>query len=734
MGLVVGQCGWNDKKEMTKMKKLVIRIAGVTIISIFLLAAGQNAIGRPAKAYDKTKMPEMKYAFGVDYYAECWPEQLWDKDIELMAAANMNIVRLADFAWSRVETAPGRFDFSWLDKVIEKIGSRGMKVVLGTSTAGPPYWLVKRYPGVSPVDYEGHSVRYYGRGDGAQYSYYNPDFLRCVERLVTAMARHYKDNPYVYCWQVDNELNWEDNLGYDTYTKQAFREWLQKKYKTIADLNKIYGNALYIQEYDDWGEVEPPVPPFSRKLPGLALDWLRFRSETLIKYTEFQRSLIKSQAPAQPVTTNQMAGFFGRINYYDMGKVVDFVANDLYPKWVPHDSDPVLALSHDGNRNMAETGNFWLMETQSGALPGAKTPRPGELRKFAYQAISRGANGILYFRWRANPAGHEQFCIGIFDHDNRMNRKYEEVQNIGRELSNFADVIMDTDFRAQAAILYSYDSRWSTEIDPYFNTTYVEEIYNTYKALWTKRIPTDVISPENSFDGYKVLFVPFGYLVDSSLALKLTDYVRGGGMLISTARLAVKDEFNRVFTEPLPGLLSGLFGMTIKGYDFIAESEDKGIVMDSASDFPGVKRLRAKSWIDIPQPAKARVIGTHSGDFTDGKPAVTVNDYGKGKAVYIGAFLAYEDVAKLVEALINTGRIKPFAVTTDTDEQVEIVKRWGKNYEVLFVINHSGNDRSVEIDLQKQYSIKELTGDFTATGKIFRLNLPPDDVKIFLLR
>ena len=716
------------------MKKLVFRIVGLTIISAFLLVAGQNTTDCHAEPSPQPKRPQMKYAFGVDYYAECWPEQLWDKDVELMAKANMNIVRLADFAWTRVEVAPGRFDFDWLDRVIEKIGRSGMKVVLGTTTAAPPYWLVKQYPGVSPMDPEGHIVSYYGRGDGAQYSYYNPDFLRCVERVVSAMAEHYKDNPYVYCWQVDNELNWENNFGYDTYTRQAFREWLQKKYKTIANLNEIYGNTLYIQEYDDWGQIEPPVPPFSRKVPGLAIDWLRFRSDTMIKYTQFQKSIIQSHAPHQPVTTNQMAGFFGKINYYDMAKVVDFVANDLYQKWVPHDSDPVLALSHDGNRNMAETGNFWLMETQSGSLPNAKTPRPGELRKFAYQGISRGTNGILYFRWRANPAGHEQFCIGIFDHDNRMNRKYEEVQNIGAELASFADVIMDTEFRAQAAILYSYDSRWSTEIDPYFNTTYVKEIYNTYKALWTKRIPTDVISPDNSFDGYKVMFVPFGYLVDSSLASKLTDYVRNGGMLISTARLSVKDEFNRVFTEPLPGLLTGLFGITINDYDLVVENDDRGILMDSASDFPGVKRLKVKSWIDIPQTTGARVVGTHSGDWTDGKPAVTVNDYGKGKAVYVGAFLDYKDVAKLVAALINAGRIEPFAVTTDTDWQVEVVKRWGKDYEVLFVINHSGNNQNARIDLQKRYSIKELTGDFTATEKILQLNLSPDDVKIFLLR
>ena len=680
----------------------------------------------------------MEYAFGVDYYPENWPKELWDKDIELMSKAHMNIVRLADFAWGRLEASPGRFDFGWLDEVIEKLGKKGIKIVLSTPTAGPPVWLLRRYPDVFPVNYRGQRIKFGDNGGGVNYCHHNPNFLRCVERIIRKMARHYKDNSHVFCWQIDNELSWHDHQGmvcYCNHTQEAFREWLKRRYKTIDNLNKIYGNISYVQEYEDWGDIEPAFPPLEDKIPGLAFDWLKFRSESMVKYAEFQKSIIQSEAPHQTVTTNQM-GFFGQIDYYSLGKAVDFVSNDHYPKWVPGEADPVKsAQAHDGTRNMGKEKYFWLMEAHSGAMTRAKTPRPGEIRKFTYQAMSRGMNGILYFRWRTIPFGQEQFCHGIFNHDNRINRKYEEVKKIGRELSSFAESIMDTAFRAEAAILYSYDSRWSAELDnDYFNTTYVEEVYNAYKGLWANHVPTDIINPNCSFNEYKILFVPFGYLVDSNLASRLIDYVKEGGMLIATARCAVKDEYNRVFTEPLPGLLRDLFGVTIEDFDRLEENEEKEIVLNSASPFLSNKRFKSKGWIEVLEATKAKIIGNHSGDWTDGKPAVTINDYGKGKAVYIGTFMDYEASKRLIDDFINSGKISPFAATIGADEEVEIVKRWSKDFEVLFVINHSAKDRSVEIDLRKGYSIKELTGDFTASTSVIQLNLLPDDVRVFLLR
>ncbi len=678
----------------------------------------------------------MEYAFGVDYYPENWPKEMWDKDIELMSKAHMNIVRLADFAWGRLEISPGRFDFDWLDEVIEKLGKKGFKVVLSTPTAGPPLWLLKRYPDVFPVNYKGQRIKYGDDGNGINYCHHNPNFLRCVERIVREMAKHYKDNPYIYCWQVDNELSWHDKQGmvcYCNYTQEAFREWLKNKYKTIDNLNKIYGNVVYLQEYEDWGDVEPPIPPLGDKLPGLAFDWLKFRSESMVKYAKFQKTIIQSEASHQKVTTNQM-GFFNQVDYYDLGKVVDFTSNDHYPKG-RSDADPTKsAQDHDGTRNMGKEKYFWLMEALSGAVPGGKTPRPGEIRKFTYQAISRGMRGILYFRWRTIPFGQEQFWYGIFNHDNRINRRYKEVQKIGKELSDFAEKIMSTDLRGEVAVLYSYDSRWSTELDvDYFNTTYIEEIYNIYKGLWVNHVPTDIISPDHNFSDYKILVIPFGYLVNKSLASKLIDYVKKGGMLIATARLAVKDEFNRVFTEPLPGLLRNLFGVTIEDFDRIMENEDREIVLNSVSPFLANKRFKAKSWIEVLEATEAKVIGNHSGNWTDGKPAVTINDYGKGKAVYIGTFMDYEDSKMLIKDLVNSGEISPSVFTKDTDEEVEIVKRKGKDFEVLFVINHSPKDKIVEVNLQKEYLIKELTADFTDSKSLIQLNLLPDDVRIFIL-
>ncbi|MEM2514152.1 MAG: beta-galactosidase, partial [Candidatus Bathyarchaeia archaeon] len=589
----------------------------------------------------------MKRIFlGTDYYPEQWPRDFWSRDVKLMSDAKFNVVRLAEFAWAQLEPKPEEFNFDWLDEIISELGAKGIYTVLGTPTGtAPPIWFPKMYPDAFPVDDTGHRLRFGRDGAWMFYCPHNPNFMRCVERIVRKMAEHYKDNSYVYGWQIDNEIQWPDPpfhmVCYCDYTKEEFRKWLREKYGSIENLNKKCGTFSFpIQIYEDWGQIDPPWPPLFQMNRGLALDWLRFRSDSLIKFVEFQANIIRSVAPHQKITTNLVAPHLWHIDQYKLSKILDFVSYDSYPK---HKKDPdpaTISWIYDWYRTMKNEG-FWIMEMQSGmsAILGMM-PRPNEIRKWTYQAIAHGATGVLYFCWRTKPWGVEQFWHGILGHDNRLNRRYFEVCKVGEELDKLGQIILGTKYEAEAAILFSYNNVWSVEIEKdAYGRRYIDDVLSIYKGFWLNYVQTDTIEPTRDLTKYKVVFVPFHYIITEEEASSFKRFVENGGILIADARLAVKDKYNEAFLgQPLPALLTDLFGVMVCDYDLITEEGKRFIKFKEDSPILPGKCFSPTVWVESLEVIDAEVLATHVGTWMGGQPAVTMKKYGKGIAIYFGSF------------------------------------------------------------------------------------------------
>ena len=92
---------------------------------------------------------------GVCYYPEQWPESRWATDVTMMRDAGLELVRIGEFAWARYEPARERWDWQWLDRVVELVGEAGLEVVLGTPTAAPPIWLAQERPEVLTMQPDG---------------------------------------------------------------------------------------------------------------------------------------------------------------------------------------------------------------------------------------------------------------------------------------------------------------------------------------------------------------------------------------------------------------------------------------------------------------------------------------------------------------------------------------------------------------------------------------------------
>ena len=510
------------------------------------------------------------FYFGVDYYPEHWPESRWEVDAQMMQDAGINVVRLAEFAWAKMEPADEVFDFSWLDRAIEVLAHRGIVIVLGTPSAAPPPWLWQKIPDIALVDENGIAREY---GSRREYSPTNSAYRAHAVRIARKMGEHYQDHPRVIGWQIDNEFG---DRCYSPGTRREFQRWLQRRYGSLDALNECWGTCFWSHIYTDWAQIPVPVQRVhGQHNPSLHLDYMRFMSDVYVEFQQSQVDALREVCPPEQFITHNFMGFgYPKLNYFDLARGLDLVVWDNYPRgfWIktPDIAATPMALGHTTMRGLKKQ-NFWVMEQQSGQgswdiLP--PTPRPGEIALWAYQAIAHGADGIVFFRWRTCRFGTEQFWHGILDHDGHGRRRYAEVKQMGQEIARIGDLIAGSEVRAKTAIVLSYDSRFAFQIqqnNPDFS--YERHFADYFAALHGANVPVDIVSTEDDLATYDLVIVPALYITKIEIVNRLEAFVERGGTLIVTARSGVKDHTNIVVDLALPGLLAQLCGVEVQEYE-----------------------------------------------------------------------------------------------------------------------------------------------------------------------
>ncbi len=631
--------------------------------------------------------------FGVDYYPEQWPEERWPVDIRLMAEAGFNVVRLAEFAWARIEPERGKFNFAWLDRAIALFHSHGIQVVLGTPTASPPPWLMQTDPALFRLRQDGVRLTY---GNRREYCPNQPAYHDFTRKVVGAMAEHYASHPAVIGWQIDNEFG---EGCYCPLCAQRFQDWLHCRYETLINLNRNWGTAFWSHVYNDWSEIPLPLASGGSPNPGLALDFERFVTDTYVAYQRLQVELLRRICPGQFITHNMMGFDFDRLDCFQLARDLDLISWDNYPRSQWSMESPLepsrAALSHAAMRGLKER-NFWVIEQQAGQGGWemlSLVPRPGELRLWAYQSIAHGADGIVFFRWRTARYGAEQFWHGLLDYDARAGRRYQEIKQMGNEIQNAASYLDGSTVKSPVAMVLSYDSRFSFRIqpnNPHFR--YDEHFHAVYRSFYRRHVSADVISPEADLSAYKIVILPAMHLISPGFVEKLTVYVRSGGIVLVTQRSGVKDECNAVFERRLPGPLVELCGIEVEECDSLGSTMRNHLVM-SPPDF-GEVRPEVGIFCEILKPVVARVLATYADDFYTGRPAVTANRVGEGQAIYVGTVGDAQLYDSLADWLIWAAGLQPIL---DAPADLEVTERWHGDQRILFILNHTEQTQSMEL-------------------------------------
>lgn len=470
---------------------------------------------------------------GCCYYPEHWPEAIWAEDARRMREMGLSLVRIGEFAWSRLEPEPGHYDWDWLDRAIETLASAGLKVILGTPTATPPKWLVDRMPDMVAIDEQG---RPRGFGSRRHYCFSHEEYRAECRRIVTALAERYGRHPALHMWQTDNEYGCHDTvLSFSAAAASAFRGWLAARYGTPAALNEAWGNVFWSMEYRSFAEVDPPHLTVTEANPAHWLDYRRFASDQVASFNREQVEIIRRLSPGVPITHNFM-GFFTEFDHHDVGRDIDVATWDSYPlgfleqfwfspeekaAYLRQGHPDIAAFHHDLYRGCSN-GRWGVMEQQPGPVNWARfnpAPLPGMVALWTLEACAHGAELTSYFRWRQAPFGQEQMHAGLLRPDSTEAEAADEVRAAARVL---ADIGPQECAKAPAALVFSYEAAWVIGIQPQGKSfRYLELVFETYSALRQRGLDVDIVSPAADLSGYRMVLVPTLPIVPEGFAEKL---------------------------------------------------------------------------------------------------------------------------------------------------------------------------------------------------------------------
>ena len=630
---------------------------------------------------------------GVDYYPEHWDKSLWKADADLMRESGVKIVRLAEFAWCRLEPQEGNFDFGWLDEIIGILSERDIKIVLCTPTNCPPMWFYEKYPDAVQTEKDGRKTNTGIRGHRC---INNADFLRYAERIIDTMTKRYADNKAIIAWQIDNEL--EANFCFCETCIGKYRSWLKERYTTVEAVNKAYGNNMWSGEYSSWEQIKPPFGSYLDAWlnQSYMLDYNRYASDSVVEHINWQRELIRKNCPDTAITTNV---WFCRNmpNFYDEFKELDFISYDNYPTTrLPDNSEECYshAFHLDLMRGVKRKG-FWVMEQLSGGLgcwaPMGRTPSPGMIKGYSLQAFAHGADTVVHFRWRTAVSGAEMHWHGLIDHSNVPGRRFKEFSELCKEAAAL-EAVRNTEIRSDIAILYSPDDEYAFKIQPQTNGMYyMEQHFLLHSAFAKYGLNIDVISRLEDISRYKIVVAPQMYLTDEAVTKRLYEFTENGGTVVLTNRSGVKDEHNKCIMEQLPTVYRKLVGAYVEEYDPIGY-DTSSIKLTDGSIY------KCHQWCDILCPETAETIAVYDEEFYKGRAAITRNSCGRGTAYYIGTVCEKKLYCKLAKDILLESGI-PFV--EGLPDNVELTTRTGDGIIARFIFNNTAKNQHFTLDKEE---------------------------------
>jgi len=591
------------------------------------------AFGQGKPAIVPNQMDTILY--GAAYYPEYMPYDRLEEDARLMQQAGINVVRVGEFSWGLWEPEDGRFEFAWMDRVVDRMQKAGIKVIMGTPTASIPAWLYKEHPEIIITKTDG-SKMYFGMRASAVLS--NPTYRFYCQRVVRKIVEHYRANPAVIGYQLDNETGSYDPVNPDVQT--GFVNYLQAKFKTVEKLDEIWGLNYWGQRLYRWTDFPGREGILN---PGWKLEWQRYQQWMTTDFLGWQAEIVKEyKGPAQFVTHDLAAPPRPRVNEQDISNSLDIVAANTYEDRQEVYTGAKTCFQGDFARSLKHT-NYLLTETNaqtdSANGMGQYPPFDGQIRLAVYTHISSGANMVEYWHWHSLHYGFETYVKGVLGYDLEPGRIYAEVSRTAHELQRVGPEIVDTQRHNQVAILYSDDSHYGLEYVPFSeHENYRSILTQMYNALYQLNVGVDFVFPDGAnFANYKMIVVPPLYIASDDVLNRLSDYVRQGGNVVMAFKSGFCNEYSTVRWTMAPGPLRKAAGFHYQEFSSLRQP----VALKGDPFHTGTKN-KVSEWAEMLIPEGAKALAYYDLPFLEKYPAITRNQFGAGTLTYEGTVLSAE--------------------------------------------------------------------------------------------
>ncbi len=646
---------------------------------------------------------------GGDYNPDQWMDtpEIWDEDMRLMKLSGCNVMSVGIFSWSSLEPEEGRFEFGWLDTIMDKLAENNAYAILATPTGAKPAWMSQKYPEILRVQENRHRNLH---GQRHNHCFTSPVYREKAAIINRKLAERYKDHPALLAWHISNEYGGECHCE---LCQEAFRDWLRKKYNNdLKQLNHAWWTGFWSHRFNDWSQLESPSPHGENQIHGHNLDWKRFVTDQTVDFYKNEIKPLRELTPDIPITTNFMGTYPG-LNYWKFAGEVDVVSWDNYPMWHnDHQRTWELAANisfiHDINRSLKGGKPFMLMESTPSHVNWqqvCKLKKPGMHLLSSLQAVAHGSDTVQYFQWRKSRGASEKLHGAVVDHCGHENtRVFADVAEVGGVLKKL-DGLVGTTVQPEVAVIYDWENRWAIEDAQGFSKDrkkYEQTCMEHYRTFWNKGIPVDVIDMDCDFSSYRLLIAPMLYMVRPGVAERVETFVKNGGTFVTTYATGYVDENDLCFLGGFPGPLRKVTGIWAEEIDSLYPGDSNGIIMSADGkmmddSMPGLQgEYRAVDFCELIHAETAQTLGVYSQDFYAGRPALTVNTFGAGRAWYMASRFDESFLSDFYTSLILKLKLKR-VLDTELPTGVTAQVRSDGISEYIFVMNFSEETKTVDI-------------------------------------
>lgn len=634
-----------------------------------------------------------KLLFGTAYYDEYMPYERLGKDIEMMKKAGINTVRIAESTWSTCEPQEGVFDFSHVERVMDAMEEAGIGVIIGTPTYAVPTWMIKSHPDILAVTVKGRGI--YGARQIMDITH--PAYRCYSERVIRELMKCTAHRKCVIGFQLDNETKYYGTAGKNVQEK--FVKYLRRKFSNSLDaMNYEFGLDYWSNRINAWEDF----PDVRGTINGsLGAEFEKFQRMLVDEFLSWQADIVNEyRREGQFITHNfdfEWRGYsYGvqpDVSQYHACKCLSIAGADIYHPSQDRLTGAEIAFGGDIARSL-KRDNYLVLETQAQGYPDW-TPYKGQLRLQAYSHIASGSNSVMYWHWHSIHNSFETYWKGVLSHDFQENDTYREACIIGREFSETGSRLVNLKKENDVAVLISNEALTALKWFGIEATAagdngigYNDVVRWIYDTLYGMNVECDFLWPESeNFGQYKVLIAPALYAAPDALLERLNQYVQDGGSLLATFKTGFANENVKVSHETQPHILSRSLGIKYHQFTFPRGVKISGEIAEESGD------REVKAFMELLEPDSAEVLAFYDHYNWKSYAAVTKNEYGKGKAVYVGCMTGKTVLERLLDDLLKEAGVER------AGERFPVIVRKGKNdfgRTVRFYLNYSAQRQTAD--------------------------------------